>query len=143
MPIKSIIGACIMFVLAMNFFIRTIRFFYQSSNIAFSKDTLHTFLCEECNETYQLNGQVTKKKIKFSLKKEINSPQKSRMLYKFTCPKCNKNAYQEKIFDLNTNKGLGIVRIKADHNQTTLFKEYIVKCLLPTLIGFWILTILF
>lgn len=61
MQIKNMIGLLLLLSLAFNFFIRTIRFFSQSSNIAFSKDTFHSFSCKNCNETYKLDGKETKK----------------------------------------------------------------------------------
>ncbi|MEI5989049.1 hypothetical protein A5881_000536 [Enterococcus termitis] len=143
MPIKSIIGLLLLLSLALNFFIRTIHFFYKSNNIAFSKDTLHTFICESCNVTYKLNGPNTKKKIKFAPTKKIDSLGKSKTTYKFNCPECGKYAYQEKIFDLNINKGLGMIRLKADHEQVEIFKIFFVKCLLPTLVGAMIVSFLF
>lgn len=143
MQIKNMIGLLLLLSLAFNFFIRTIRFFYQSSNIAFSKDTFHSFLCEYCNETYKLDGKETKKKVAFSPKKDINSPGKSKTMYKFTCPNCGNYAYQEKIFDLNSNKAMGMFRLKADHVQVKLFKDFFVKCLLPTLVGAMLVSYLF
>ena len=135
MSIKAVICSFLLIILALNFFIRLIQYFRQSSKLAFSKETQHSFLCTNCNERYELNGQETKKLVKFSPKKEINSPKKSKIMYKFTCPKCNEYAYQEKVFDSNVVRGFGTLRLKGDNSQIELFKDAFIKGILPAIIG--------
>ncbi|MFD2305964.1 hypothetical protein [Enterococcus termitis] len=135
MPIKNTIALIFLVILALNFFIRGIRYFYKSSKIAFSKDTYHTFLCENCTATYKLDGLTTKGKIKFAPTKKIDSIGKTKTMYKFTCPECGKYVYQQKIFDTTINKGMGLIRIQADQAQSENFKELFIKCILPTIIG--------
>lgn len=59
----------------------------------FAESTTHQFKCSSCQETYTLSGLEAKKAIRpnclivFSKKKQ----------FKFTCPKCQSKAPQEKI----------------------------------------------
>lgn len=142
MQIKNMIGLLLLLSLAFNFFYEPFASFINRVISHFQK--IHFILFHAKTVTKPINQTEKKlKKVAFSPKKDINSPGKSKTLYKFTCPNCGNYAYQEKIFDLNSNKAMGMFRLKADHVQVKLFKDFFVKCLLPTLVGAMLVSYLF
>lgn len=127
----------ILLVISLGFFInfiyRTIRLFKGLISIGYSEDTIHNFKCSYCEETYSLRGPEIKKH-RWAPRKEISTPTRRQISYKFHCPNCNKRVAQIQIFDTNITKGLGAIRVQMNDNQKQLIIDFLLKGILPIVI---------
>ena len=120
-------------VIFINFIYRAIRLFRGMTRLAYAEDTIHHLKCSRCEETYSLTGPEAKKH-RWAPRKEIKTPRRQQISYKFHCPQCNQRVAQIQIYDTNITKGLGAVRIQMNDNQKPLFMEFLIKGLLPFII---------
>lgn len=130
---KAIILFGISFVLFLNFAYRAIRLFRGLVRQGYAEDTIHNYKCSHCEETYSLTGPEAKKH-RWALRKEIRTPRRQQISYKFHCPQCNQRVAQIQVFDTNVTKGLGAIRIQMNDNQKPLVIEFLIKGLLPFII---------
>jgi transcription elongation factor Elf1 len=121
-------------LLAINFFYRVINLFIKVNKQAYSENTKHTFRCSSCDQSYSLSGPEARKFIKGAVRINKSSPRNQTTLYKFSCPSCGKYSNQEKLFDLNTTKALGNLRVQMDSYQIPILIDFLLKGLLPILI---------
>lgn len=129
------IGIFIFLLLAGNFFYRAIRLLIKINKLAFSPETTHSFACSSCSQTYTLSGPEAKKRVKGAIKITKSTPRSNATYYKFNCPQCGIYAKQQKVFDLNTTKALGAVRMQMDSNQLPLVIDFLLKGVLPILVA--------
>ncbi|MGG5318217.1 hypothetical protein [Enterococcus sp. AZ072] len=125
------IGIFVFLLLAVNFFYRVINLFIKINRQAYSQDTTHTFKCSTCNQSYTLTGPETKKLVKGAVVTKKSTPRSRTTFYQFRCPQCGSYSNQEKIFDINTTKGLGTVRAQIDSDQLPLVIDFLLKGVLP------------
>lgn len=130
---KTIVLLGISLVIFLNFVYRGIRLFTGLIRQKYAEDTMHHFKCSHCEETYPLTGPEAKKH-RWAPRKEIKTPRRRQVSYKFHCPHCDKRVAQIQIFDTNITEGLGAVRIQMNDNQTPLIIEFLIKGLLPFII---------
>lgn len=128
------IGTFLFSLLAINFFYRVIKLFIKVNKQTYSENTRHTFRCSSCDQSYSLLGPEVRKIIKGAVRINKSSPKNQTTLYKFSCPSCGNYSNQEKIFDLNTTKALGKVRVQMDSYQIPIFGDFLLKGLLPILV---------
>lgn len=129
------LGIVLFILLAANFFYRAIRLLIKISRQAFSPETTHSFTCSSCKQTYTLSGPEAKKQVKGAIRIKKSTPRSNATFYKFTCPQCGSYAKQEKVFDLNTTRALGAVRVQMDTNQLPLVLDFLLKGVLPILVA--------
>jgi transcription elongation factor Elf1 len=128
------IGIFLFSLLAINFFYRLIKLFIAINKQVYSESAKHTFKCSSCNQSYSLSGPETKKRIRGALRIKKSTPKTQALFYKFSCPSCGKYSNQEKIFDLNTTKALGNIRLQMDSYQMPIFIDFFLKGVLPLFI---------
>ena len=120
-------------VIFLNFVYRAIRLFRGLIRQGYAEDTIHHFKCSHCEETYPLTGPEAKKH-RWAPRKEVKTPRRQEISYKFRCPHCDKRVAQIQVFDTNITKGLGAVRIQMNDKQTPLVMEFLIKGILPFII---------
>ena len=120
-------------VIFLNFVYRAIRLFRGLIRQGYAEDTIHHFKCSHCEETYPLTGPEAKKH-RWAPRKEVKTPRRQEISYKFRCPHCDKRVAQIQVFDTNITKGLGAVRIQINDKQTPLVMEFLIKGILPCII---------
>lgn len=130
------IGILIFGLLAANFFYRAIRLFVKLNRQVYSPETKHTFICQSCTQPYTLSGPETKKLVKGAVVIKKSTPKSNATFYKFTCPQCGSYAKQKKIFDMDTTKALGMVRVQADSGQLPIVIDFLLKGVLPIFLVF-------
>ena len=128
-----IILSGISLVIFLNFVYRAIRLFRRLTRQGYAEDTIHHFKCSHCEETYPLTGPEVKKH-RWAPRKEVTTPKRRQISYKFRCPHCDKRVAQIQIFDTNITKGLGAVRIQMNDNQKPYIIEFLIKGILPFII---------
>ena len=116
-----------------QFCLSAIRLFRGLIRQGYAKDTIHHFTCSYCKETHPLTGPEVKKH-RWAPRKEVTTPRKRKISYKFRCPHCDKRVAQIQIFDTNITKGLYAVRIQMNDSQKPLIMKFLIKGLLPFII---------
>lgn len=120
-------------VIYLNFVYRAFRLYKGLKRQGYAEDTIHHFKCSRCEETYSLTGPEMKKH-RWAPRKEITTPRRRQVSYKFHCPQCNQRAAQIQVFDTNITKGLGAFRIQMNDNQKPYIIEFFMKGVLPFII---------
>lgn len=130
------IGIFLFSLLSINFFFRVIRLSLKLNKLAYSEETIHNFRCTKCNDSYTLKGPEAKRLIKGAIEISKLSSRYQTTFYIFNCPNCGTNSKQEKLFDLNVTKLGGALRIQLDSKQVPLILDFLLKGLLPVIVGF-------
>ncbi|MBO0453929.1 MULTISPECIES: hypothetical protein [Enterococcus] len=126
-----VIGILLFSLLAINFFSRAIRLLVQIHRLTYSEDAKHSFKCISCEQSYTLSGPETKKRVQGAVRIKKSTPKSQSTFYKFVCPVCGTYSKQEKIFDLNTTKASGNIRVQIDSSQLPLVIDFLLKGVLP------------
>ena len=128
------IGIFLFASLAINFFYRAINLFIKMNRLTYSEQTKHSFRCSSCNQRYTLSGPETRQLTKGALRIKKSTPKRQVTFIKFACPTCGNYANQEKLFDLNTTKALGNIRIQMDAYHAPLILDFLLKGVLPIIL---------
>lgn len=141
--IRMALGFILFIALAINFFYRGIqamRKIYQSN---YAKETVHTFKCRDCKETYQMDGEEAKSRISiWATRLEKKTPSGQTSAIRFKCPKCHNKVFQDQIFDTNVTALAGNIRAQLTGPSKEILIDLLVKGFLPILIGMPILGVL-
>lgn len=133
--IRVIVGFVLFLSLGINMAYQAFKAFRKIQAVNHSKDTLHTFKCGNCEETYQLNGEEVKERISiWSTKKEIKTPTSQTSAIRFECAKCQEKAFHKRIFDTDVTGLAGNVRAQFDDSTKGVIVELLIKGFLPLLI---------
>lgn len=95
--IRLIIGFALLIGVAINFFYQGIRTLIKLHKKSVAKDTVHTFQCRACEDTYQLDGEEVQERISiWSTKLEKRTPIGYTSAVRFECPQCHTKAFKIK-----------------------------------------------
>lgn len=123
--LKSLVGL----VLTANLIYQMV----ETRKITFSKDMSYAFRCTECHQKYSLDGEAYRKNVTgFKMRKEITTFRRHVEQVRFTCPKCGRKAFQEKIPLVDLVGPMGYAQVYGDSPEPG--KNFLIKGFLPLLL---------
>lgn len=141
--VRMVLGIILFIALGINFFYRVIQAMRKIHQENYAKETIHTFKCRKCEETYQINGEEAKSRISiWAPRLEKRTPGSQISAIRFDCPQCHHKAFQDQIFNTNVTELAGNIRAQMTESSRGILIDLLVKGFLPILIGMPILSVL-
>lgn len=141
--IRLVVGLLLFIGLGINFFYQGIRAMMALHKNNYSKETIHTFQCRECKETYQLDGEEARTRISlWSTKLNKRTPKGQTQALRFECPECHTKTFQYRVFDTDVTGLLGNVRAQFDESSRGILMDVLLKGFVPILVAMPLLGLL-